>query len=157
MGETRIIEVKRHVDGRVERFDCALVLRRPHVIVARYDFSRGRRVSGMRVPAGSRSYGLFWRRRPYILYRIESPNHRVLAHRFDVVEDVRFGEREVSYLDLLLDVWIPADAEPLVEDEDEVAAAVQARLISRDQRRRIERAKELLLRRWRSIAGEAEG
>ncbi len=33
----RITEVKRHLDGRTERFDCHLVLRRPHLVVVRFE------------------------------------------------------------------------------------------------------------------------
>jgi predicted RNA-binding protein associated with RNAse of E/G family len=156
MRETRVTEVKRHIDGRVERFDCALVLQRPHLVVARYDLSRGRRVSGVRVPAGGRTFGVFWRRRPYVLYRFEAPDGRLLAHRFDVVEKVRIGDTEVSYVDLLLDVWIPANAAPVVEDEDDVAVATKSGALSREQRRHIAKTKERLLRVWPRIVREAE-
>lgn len=156
MGETRIAEVKRHLYGRVERFDCALVLRRPNLIVVRYDHARGRRAGGVRIPAGSRTFGFFWRRRPYVLYRIERPDRSLIAHRFDVVEDVRFSEGEVSYLDVLLDVWVMPDGTARVEDEDEVAAAARAGLLSQEQRRRIDKTKSLLLRRQQSITRDAE-
>jgi len=156
MGETRFIEVKRHLDGRAERFDCALLLRQPHLIVVRFDHNCGRRLSGIRIPAGSRSYGFVWRRRPYVLYRIEGPDRGLLAHRFDVVEHVRFGEGEVSYMDLILDIWVMPDGWTSIEDEDEVAATTRAGLLSLDQRRRIGATKSLLLRRWRRIVREAE-
>ncbi|MDZ4278541.1 MAG: hypothetical protein U1B78_05325 [Dehalococcoidia bacterium] len=81
----RITEIKRHLDGRVERFDCRPVLRRPHVAVIRYDHERERRMGGFVIPAGSRTFGFFWRRRPYSLYRIEDQRRRLIAHRFDVV------------------------------------------------------------------------
>lgn len=159
----RVTEVKRHLDGRVERFACRLVLRRPHVAVLRFDHERSRRVGGVRIPAGSVTHGFFWPRRPYILYRIAGPSTSlragplgdVLAHRFDVVEAVRMGDREVTYTDLLLDLWVPAGALPRLEDEADVAGHARHGRLSPAQRRRIERTRELLLRRHATIAREA--
>ena len=151
----RITEVKRHLDGRVERFDCRLVLRLPHVVVLRFDHPSALRVDGVSIPKGSRSYGFIWRRRPYLLYRILGPDGRLIAHRFDVVEAVRLGEQEVSYTDLLLDVWVDAAGNPRVEDEDEVADYVRRGQLSTARRIRIRRTRDLLLRRHQTIAREA--
>ena len=151
----RITEVKRHLDGSAERFDCELVLRRPHLVVVLFEHRRGRSTGGFHIPRGSRTYGFFWRRRPYSFYRMAAPDGRVIAHRYDVVDDVRLGEHEVSYLDLLLDVWVAPDGAVRVEDEDEVAEYARHGLLSRAQRDRITRTRTLLLRRHRTIAREA--
>ncbi len=151
----RITEVKRHLDGRVERFDCRLVLRLPHAVVLRFDHASALRVGGCTIPKGSRSYGFLWRRRPYLLYRIQGPDGRLIAHRFDVVDEVRLGEREVSYTDLLLDVWVDAAGNARVEDEDEVVDYTRRGRLSTACRERIERTRELLLRRHPAIAREA--
>ena len=150
-----ITEVKRHLDGRVERFACRLVLRRPHLAVLRFDHKEARPAGGLRLPAGSRTFGFFWRRRPYVLYRIVGPGGRLIAHRFDVVEDVRLGETEVSYTDLLLDLWVDANGTAQIEDEDEVEEHARRGLLSPGQRKRIERTRELLLRGQQAIAREA--
>ncbi len=151
----RVTEVKRHLDGRVERFDCRLVARRPHLAVLRFDHRAELRAGGFLFPARSRSYGFFWRRRPYQLYRMVGPDGRLIAHRFDVVEDVRLDEGGVSYTDLLLDVWVDQQGRPRVEDEDEVAEYARRGLLSAAQRSRIERTRGLLLRRHAVIAREA--
>ncbi len=151
----RITEVKRHLDGRVERFECLLVSRRPHVIVLRFDHRRARRAGGRLIPAGSRSYGFVWRRRAYVLYRMVDAEGRLIAHRFDVVEDVRLGEQEVSYTDLLLDIWVDPRGRVRVEDEDELADCARRGLLSAAQRTRIERVRALLHRRHGAIAREA--
>ena len=152
----RITEVKRHLDGRAERFDCLLVLLRPHLAVVRFDHEKQRRASGYRIPAGSRTYGFFWRQRPYVLYRIAGPDGRLIAHRFDVVEDVRLGEREVSYIDLLLDLWVDPDGRARLEDEDEVEEYARRGLLASAQRKRIDTTSDLLLRRYRVIVREAD-
>ena len=153
----QITEVKRHLDGRVERFRCRLMLRRPHLAVLRFDHAHTRRAGGFIFPRGSRSFGFFWPRRPYVLYRMENPRGQLIAHRFDVVEGVRLGEEEVSYTDLLLDLWIDPTGEARVEDEDEVDDHARRRLLSIERRHRIDRTRGLLLRRYTAIVKEAAG
>ena len=150
-----ITEIKRHLDGRVERFRCPLVLRRPHVVVLRFDLDKARRAGGLLIPRGTRTHGFFWPRRPYVFYRFADARGLLLACRFDVVEHVRLGEREVSYTDLLLDVWVDASRQPYVEDEDEVVEYARRGLLSKPQERRIEHTRALLLRRHRAIEREA--
>jgi hypothetical protein len=151
----RITEVKRHLDGRVERFLCRLVLRRPHLVIVRFDHTTDRRAGGFLLPAGSRSFGFFWRRRPYLLYRMIGPDGRLIAHRFDIVEDVRLAERDVSYTGLLLDVWVDPQGNARVEDEDEVLDYARRGQLSAAQQERIERTRALLLRRHPTITREA--
>ena len=151
----RITEVKRHLDGRVERFDCRLLLRLSHVVVLRFDHPAAQQADAFSIPRGSRSYGFLWSRRPYLLYRIQDPDGRLIAHRFDVVEAVRLGEREVSYTDLLLDVWVDPTGNARVEDEDEVADYIRRGQLTTARRERIRRTRDLLLRRHPAIAREA--
>ena len=152
---TPITEVKRHADGSEHRYQCELLDLRPHLAIALFRHWRGRSAGGFRLPRGSRTYGFFWKRRPYSLYRMTGPNGRLIAYRFDVVDDIRISEAEVSYLDLLLDIWVAPDGRVQVEDEDDVAAWAGAGLLSKVQRRRIERARALLLRRHATITREA--
>jgi hypothetical protein len=151
----RITEVKRHLDGGDERFACELLLRRAHVAVIRYQHRRRLSADSFTIPRGSHTDGFFWTRRPYGLYRMTGPDGRPIADRFDVLEDCRIGDREVSYLDLLVDVWVAPDGSVLVEDEDEMADHVRRGLLSPTQRKRIDRTKALLLRRHRRIIQEA--
>jgi predicted RNA-binding protein associated with RNAse of E/G family len=150
-----VAEVKRHLDGRVERFACRLVAREPDVAVLRFDHRRRRVAGGFVLPAGGRTYGFFWPRRPYVLYRITGPDGALILQRFDVVEGVRLGEREVSYLDLLLDVLVDPSGHVRVEDEDHVADYARRGLLSKARRARIERATAVLLRRHTAIEREA--
>lgn len=150
-----ITEVKRHLDGRVERFDCHLVQRQPHVAVLSFRHPRPRRAGGFFFPRGSRSFGFFWRRRPYVLYRMEGPRGRLIAQRFDVVETVRLEDEEVSYTDLLLDLWVDRAGGIRIEDQDEVDEHARRGLLSAAQRDRIDKTRELLLRRHAPIAREA--
>ena len=151
----RVVEVKRHLDGRVERFDCGLVLRRTHLAVLRFDHRARLRAGGVVLPAGGRTFGFFWRRRPYVYYRIEGPDGQLILHRFDVVEEVRLADEEVSYMDLLLDVLVDPSGVVRVEDDDHVVEHARRGLLPAAQRARIQRARALLLRRHAVIAREA--
>lgn len=151
----RITEVKRQLDGREECFELKLVLRRTHLLIAEYRFKKTLLADGFTLPRGARSYGFFWPRRPYIMYRMLDASGSLIANRFDVVEDVRLAERTVTYTDLFLDLWVGPDGTPHLEDQDEVTDAARDGLLSRSQLNRIEKTKELLLRRHWVIAREA--
>lgn len=151
----RITEVKRHLEGGAHRFECELVLRRPHLVIVLFRHWRSRSAGGFSIPRGSRTHGFFWRRRPYSLYRIVRPDGELIAHRYDVVDDIRLGGREVSYLDLLLDIWIAPDRSVEIEDEDDVVEYARRGLLSKVQVEAIHRARALVLRRHAAIAREA--
>lgn len=151
----RVTEVKRHLKGGEHRFDCELVLRRPQVVVVRFDHWAGRSYGPLAIPRGSVTHGFFWPRRSYSLYRMSGPGGRPIADRYDVLEDVRVTDSEVSYRDLLLDIWVAPDGTVTVEDEDEVLDYARRGLLSSAQVARIERTRELLSRSHRRIAREA--
>ena len=152
----QIEEIKRHLDGRVERHSLRLVLRRPHLVVALYEFAQGLQADGFTFARGSFTYGFFWKRRPYVMYRMLDRQGQLVANRFDVFEDVRLGERDVSYRDLLLDLWIDAAGVVQIADEDEVDQARRDGKLSVAQLQRIEHTRELLLRRHRATTRGAE-
>ncbi|MCH7552793.1 MAG: DUF402 domain-containing protein, partial [Chloroflexi bacterium] len=77
------------------------------------------------------------------------------AHRYDIAEDVRLGEQELSYTDLLLDAWVDPSGRLRFEDEEELADQRRRGLISSLQLTRIDRARDLLVRRHRLIEREA--
>jgi len=147
----RILEVKRHLDGREEVFECERVLVTPNEAVVRFLIP----VDVGSVPAGTLTLGFFWRWRSYNLYRFLSPQGDVLGHRFDVVSEVRIAPDRVRYLDLLLDVLVAADGTVTIEDEDDVSRAAANGLLTPDQGRTIERTRDLLVRSHDNIVREA--
>jgi Protein of unknown function (DUF402) len=146
-----ILEVKRHLDGRTEVFECERVLVTPNQAVVRFQIP----VDVGAVPAGTLTLGFFWRWRNYNLYRFVSPESDVLGHRFDVVSDVRIAPDRVKYLDLLLDVLVAADGAVTIEDEEDVARALADGSLTPKQSRTIERTRDLLVRSHDRIVREA--
>ena len=90
------------------------------------------------------------------MYLVLGPQGQCAANRFDVVEDVHLGEREVSYRDLLLDIWIDASGHVHIADEEDVTEARREGALSSAQLARIERTRDLLLRRHQVITAKAE-
>lgn len=151
----RISEIKRHIDGSEERYTLTQIHRARHAVIAEYRFKRTYVRDGFTIPRGGKTYGFFWELRPYVMYRILDPEGGLVAHRFDVVEDVRLAERGVSYTDLLLDIWVRPDGTAQVEDEDEVEAARKDGVLSAEDVDQIDRVRDLILRRHRVIIRDA--
>ena len=150
-----ILEVKRFPEGRQETYRCRALAMSPRLAVLLFPHPSERRAGGFVFPKGSRTYGFFWARRHYLLYVLRGPDGALIAHRFDVVDEVRLRPGLVEYLDLALDVWADPSGRAWVEDEDEVADLASRGLLSRRQLALIENTKRLLLTGHRRIAAEA--
>lgn len=136
-----IVEVKRQLDGREQRFECEPVLLSATQVIVLYRVQRPGRQ-----PSALYSYGVFWSDRPYSCYYMVRPDDDIEhVTRFDVVRDVQLSEAEVSYTDLLLDLWVEGGL-PRWEDEGEVDAAVASGLLSTADREYIETARRELER-----------
>lgn len=146
-----ITEVKRHLDGRVERFACEALAVSPARAVVRF-------VSPGAIgpyPPGTVTVGFFWPDRPYNLYRLEAPDGTLLGHRFDVVTDVRIAPDRIEYVDLILDVVVDPDGTVRVEDEEELRAAAARGLLSPEGAAVVERARGELLAGYRRLIEDA--
>ncbi len=153
---TEVLEVKRFPDGRQETYSCLALGVTPRLAVLLFPHPSERRAGGFVFPAGSRTYGFFWARRHYLLYALHAPDGTLIAHRFDVVDEVRLRPDHVEYLDLALDVWVDPSGEAWTEDEDEVAELKGRGLLSPHRLALIERTRRLLLTRHQRIVSEAQ-
>jgi predicted RNA-binding protein associated with RNAse of E/G family len=150
MGGT-ILEVKRHLDGREETFECeGLVVTRDVAVVR---FVNPKPIGTL--PAGSATLGFFWRRRPYNLYRFLAPDGDLLGHRMDVVADVRIEPERLEYLDLVVDVRVSPTGELEIEDEDEAKEVAERGLLRPEHLAAIERALRTIVRDHRRILRDA--
>ena len=101
------------------------------------------------LPIGSYSWGV-WpldSRECWGAYRIHRPDHTLVKYRFDVLWRVSVGPADaeaslhLTFHDLLLDVTVNADGGVEIEDECEVAAALEAGALSQEQRGVIDRTR----------------
>lgn len=124
-----VIERKVKADGSTEEYVCRLLGLTQHVAAVLYPLPEGGRpfLTPIAIPPGSVSVGVFWRRRPYAVYRFRSPEGALLGHRLDAVSGVRFLSGAIEFRDLILDWWLDADGSLLrAEDRDAFEEAVAA-------------------------------
>jgi hypothetical protein len=148
----RIKEVKRHLDGRVQTFDCEPVrVEEDRAVVS---FRLPTRVGDF--PRGTRTLGFFWQNRSYNLYRFLSPDGDLLGHRLDVVADVKIEPERIEYLDLVVDVLVSPTGDVHVEDEEEAKRAAHKGLLEPQHLEAIESALGTILRDPRRIFRDAD-
>lgn len=140
-------EIKRHVNKPDEIYACEFVRRGPDWVMLKYVSRRDWTVAGMLLPAGSTTRALYKEGEDWVLWRISSPDGRLLGHLFHICTDVEIGEAEVSYRDLLLDVWVDMDGVVTMLDEDEVADCVATGVLTQVQAAAIAAAGERIARR----------
>ena len=149
-GVPRVVEVKRHADGRVGRFECELVERTASMVVVRFPLEASY--------GAVDSYGVFWARRPYLVYHLVPREAGApVRSRFDVLRDMRLDVTEtggeVSFTDLELDLWV-TDGVARWEDEEDVAEAVRLGYLDAIDLARIEATRDLLTRRHGRVIAE---
>lgn len=135
-----ITEIKRHLDGREERFVCDLLYRNGNLLVVQFVPTPDSPFYGRM----SRSEGYFWSDRPYLMYRIFTREGALAGYRFDACRDVRFGPDSVEFTDLLLDFRVSSDGAFTVEDEDELEAALALGLLEESDYDLAQLARELV-------------
>ena len=149
------VEVKRRPNGTEQAFGCTLVAYDGRTALVRYIYERDFRWQDYLLPRGGRTDAWFWRDRRYLLYRMYAADGAHILDRFDVVDDVRLGRGGVAYRDLYLDVWVDGAGAAHLDDEDELAEAVAAGLLSPAEAAEAERVARMLLRRHAQIIAAA--
>ena len=168
-----IVEVKRHLDGREERFVCdvlELVPGERAVVLWRTELSEPLRDGPLYIPPGPLiTKGYFWADRSYLVYEMRrggpdpdlDPDNGaggpLWGHRFDVCTDVSITPQEIRYLDLIVDVWVDARGRFFVLDEDELRRAKARGLLRPEQERVVRETLAFLRERHRDVLAELRG
>lgn len=154
---SRIVEVKRTLDGRVQRFDCDLLAISHTQAVIRFRIARPSSFNTpLTVPAGSTSIGVFWASRPVSVYRFLDADGKPFAGRFDAVDEVSIKAGEVSFLDLILDWWVIEDDVLLEEDREDFDAAREAGQLTPRQLQRADEAARRVYSRYRHVLDDVD-
>lgn len=153
-----ITEVKRHLDGREERYECELLLKTDDAALVRFGFHQDEphEDGPFRLPSGElTTVAAFWEGRPYLIYRLLDDRRELIGHRFDVCEDVRV-EDEIHWTDLLLDVWMPSGGPIYVLDDAEVAEAEQSGRMTERQAAIVGQTKQFLQRHAPDVVADLD-
>ena len=139
-----IEEIKRNLDGTIERFDCHLVHRDPGYVVLCYVSDRPYAVDGADIPAGSLTIGHYRPGSDYVLWQMYTPQAEPLGCYVHLCGEIRLGDRCVEWYDMTVDVWLGSDGRSEILDEDELERSVKAGQISPTEADRvIRRARQL--------------
>ena len=136
----------------MREYACELVARREGLVVVRFALAgAGEFETPLAVTPGSVSFGWFWARRPYNLYRMFGPGGGLLGHRFDAAGDLKLLEGAVEYRDLVLDWWVLPDDTIVEEDRDELDQLAATGVLSAGDVAAANRAAFEVLSRYRHI------
>jgi predicted RNA-binding protein associated with RNAse of E/G family len=140
-----IEEIKVHKNKETQRFRCSLLHREAGYLVLFYRAEQPGRIKDIVIPRGSITIAHYWADRGYVLWRMYGPDSSLIGTLFHICRDVTITETSVQYLDLIIDIWIPADGEPRVLDEDELEECRQQGLVSNEEKQWIEEQKNIIL------------
>ena len=153
----RITEIKRHLDGREERFECELVSMELGEAVIRYVWHRDQpfRDGPIYLPAGDTiTWAFYWEGRHFLVYKFMAADGKLFGHRFDICEKVKIRPDTISWTDLMLDLWVDPRNKIHVLDEEEVEISKARGLLAPHHLKIIEQTKHHLLEKHKIILGE---
>jgi hypothetical protein len=151
----QIEEVKIRLDGGRETFICELVREDERGIIIRWRTDSAFVAGDFKLPAGAVTTAFYWRGRHHNLYRPLAPDGSLVCHRMDIIEPPLFEPGRLTFRDMALDILIPTDGEPRLEDEDELEAAVSAGLVSAESARELLMYAQSLLLQSQDVIDEA--
>jgi predicted RNA-binding protein associated with RNAse of E/G family len=148
----RILEIKRTLDGREKRFDCAVLARTPTHLTVLFVSTEPMDVHGVVLPAGTVTFGHFWTDRPYNVYHWLDPRSgETLGTYVNVADQTTIDDDVLAWRDLVVDVLVAPGRALAVLDEDELPGDLPAEL-----RARISATTATLRASWTELAAELE-
>lgn len=135
MGEVR--ELKQNLTRADEQYTCHLLHREPGYVVLSYRSSREFRVGTSVIPPGTITIAHYRLGVPNLVWRMTTPDGTLIGHLLHLVRDRDIQDAQVSYTDLVLDIWITPDGEAKLLDEDELWQCVAAGKLSKEEAERM--------------------
>ena len=152
----KILEIKRHLNKPDESYVCDLLKRGSDYIILRYVSDRSGQVGSVTIEAGSTTYAYYRNGMGYVVWKMVTPDKTLNGYLFHICRDLRVGEDEVEYLDLLLDVWIDAEGQLKILDRDEVEECKDQGKIGGDELTWIARQEQEITQNWKQIITDFE-
>jgi hypothetical protein len=147
----KIEEIKRHKNKPDQRFLCDLALREKDHIVLVYHAETAGRIADIDIAPGSTTIAHYWQSGGYVLWRMFSADRTLIGTLFHICHNTDIKEQNVSYDDLIVDIWVTPQGVDRVLDEDELADAINAGLVTTDERNWIEKQKQIILADYPAI------
>jgi predicted RNA-binding protein associated with RNAse of E/G family len=93
----------------------------------------------------------------YVLWRMFDSDRQLMGTLFHVCRDISIQENSVSYLDLIVDVWVSPDGQLRVLDEDELLSAQQKGMLDGQDAKHIAHWRDTVLADHEKIIAQAIG
>ncbi|GAB4335104.1 MAG: hypothetical protein Kow0099_07490 [Candidatus Abyssubacteria bacterium] len=144
----KFTEIKRHVNKPTERYECDLIKKDDNRAVLRYVSDREFESEhlGITFPPGCTTIALYQKDVPYVFWGIFSPENTLLGCLVHICKDLSISEHSLSYLDMLLDIWVYPDGTYEILDIDEVDECLRTGRLTHKDKEYIEEAKDTALR-----------
>jgi hypothetical protein len=158
--EPPFLERKEKPGGKIYDYHCTLAHAEPGFVIVRFvvpNFVRKPATplhTPIPIPPGTTSFGYFWHRRAFDVYRMLAPGGSLVAHRFEAISIVSLDDSSIHYRDLVLDWWAFPDGRLIEEDRDELDDLVAAGAVSSGDAERANAVARHVFGRYRHIIDE---
>jgi hypothetical protein len=136
-GEPLFTEARHHIFTPPTFYHCRLLSLDKGVAILEYRGQRGGSVKGVEVPVGSRTVARYMPGAGYVPWKIFGPDNERLCTVIHVADRITVGEDRVSYRDLLVDVFIDADGNLSIQDQDDLQRALAEGHLDEDEGKQI--------------------
>lgn len=146
-----VLEIKRTLDGREQRFQCQLIAGDRQQAVLLFVARAAMHVHGIDLPAGTVTFGHFWTDRFYNVYHWLDGWGGTIGFYFNLSDSTVIGDGRLEWRDLTLDVLATPAGRLDVLDEHELPRDLDPAL-----RTRIAAGKQAILTDPRQLMADIE-
>lgn len=144
-------EKKRCINGQEREYECRLLYLDDEVAIVVYPIRRHWSVGSLMLRPGMISYGFFWKRRPYVLYKWFDERGEKAGDYFSVAQSIEVHPQEVMWKDLVLDLLVLPEGKIEVLDEEEVPSSIDVHTLGY-----IRFAQKEIVSNWRKVVRETD-
>ncbi|UCD80204.1 MAG: DUF402 domain-containing protein [Desulfobacterales bacterium] len=150
----KVLEIKRHINKPDQSFLCDLLKRGQGYIIIKYVNDRPGSVGAVFFDTGSTTYAYYREAMGYVVWKMMNPLDVLEGYLFHICRDLQVETDRVTYLDLLLDIWIDARGRLEILDRDEVQECVRSGLIGEHELGWIARQEKQITENWQHIVAD---
>ena len=149
-------ELKRHIDKPDEEYTCDLHASGAGWVVLYYVSAKPWTVADAYLPIGSKTLAFYKAGASQVLWQMSDPTGHLMGHLFHLCRELHIAQNWVSYLDLLLDVWVNPAGKATVLDRDDVEACKLSGKLSKDDLADIEAGQLRITAGWDELVKELD-
>ena len=117
-------EKKRSITGKINSFDCELIVLKESFGILRYIIKRDAAVSSILLAPGMETHAVYWTHRPYNVYRWIRPEGGILGTYINIGDCFRLSPGLFTWRDLVVDILIFPNGKVEVLDEHEIPVEI---------------------------------